>query len=82
MHMKFVLRKECLFGEQFLLVGDDQTFGLWDPSNAIPLEWSDGHVWKAELVRRFCAKVQLLYWNYYQVYYFKSHVQLSSEIFI
>ncbi|XP_010908971.1 uncharacterized protein [Elaeis guineensis] len=47
--VKFLLRKECLFGEQFLLVGDDPMFGLWDPSKAIPLEWSDGHVWTAQL---------------------------------
>ncbi|KAG1365862.1 hypothetical protein COCNU_12G008620 [Cocos nucifera] len=47
--VKFLLRKECLFGEQFLVVGDDPMFGLWDPSKAIPLEWSDGHVWTARL---------------------------------
>ncbi|KAF8396926.1 hypothetical protein HHK36_018561 [Tetracentron sinense] len=48
-HVKFQLQKECLFGEQFLLVGDDPIFGLWDPKNAIPLEWSDGNVWTVEL---------------------------------
>lgn len=48
-HVKFQLQKECLFGEQFLLVGDDAIFGAWDPENAIPLEWSDGHIWMAEL---------------------------------
>ncbi|XP_038978495.1 uncharacterized protein LOC103711172 isoform X4 [Phoenix dactylifera] len=47
--VKFLLQKECLFGEQFLLVGDDPIFGLWEPSRAIPLEWSDGHVWGAQL---------------------------------
>jgi hypothetical protein len=39
-----------MFGEQFLMVGDDTMFGLWDPSSAIPLNWSDGHVWTVELV--------------------------------
>ncbi|XP_042516476.1 uncharacterized protein LOC122090820 [Macadamia integrifolia] len=48
-HVKFQLQKECIFGQQFLLVGDDPIFGLWDPSNAIPLEWSDGHIWTVEL---------------------------------
>lgn len=47
--VKFVLQKACLFGQQFLLVGDDPMFGLWDPSKAVPLEWSDGHVWTAQL---------------------------------
>ncbi|OAY79465.1 uncharacterized protein LOC109718409 [Ananas comosus] len=48
-HVKFVLHKECLFGQRFLLVGDDPNIGSWDPSKAIPLEWSDGHVWTTEL---------------------------------
>ncbi|KAI9153225.1 hypothetical protein LWI28_008000 [Acer negundo] len=47
--VRFQLQKECKFGEQFLIVGDDPMFGLWDPENAIPLNWSDGHVWTVEL---------------------------------
>lgn len=39
-----------MFGEQFLVVGDDPMFGLWDPASAIPLNWSDGHTWTVELV--------------------------------
>nr|CAD1835425.1 unnamed protein product [Ananas comosus var. bracteatus] len=49
LHVKFVLHKECLFGQRFLLVGDDPNISSWDPSKAIPLEWSDGHVWTTEL---------------------------------
>uniref|UniRef100_A0A5B7B0S6 CBM20 domain-containing protein n=1 Tax=Davidia involucrata TaxID=16924 RepID=A0A5B7B0S6_DAVIN len=48
-HVKFQLQKECLFGEQFLLVGDDPIIGLWNPANAIPLNWSDRHIWSVEL---------------------------------
>ncbi|XP_042476584.1 uncharacterized protein LOC122058140 isoform X2 [Macadamia integrifolia] len=48
-HVKLQLQKECVFGQRFLLVGDDPILGLWDPSNAIPLEWSDGHIWAVEL---------------------------------
>ncbi|KAL2480466.1 Carbohydrate-binding-like fold [Abeliophyllum distichum] len=48
-HVRFKLRKECAFGQQFLIVGDDPVFGLWDPSDAVPLNWSDGHVWLVEL---------------------------------
>ncbi|KAK9986075.1 hypothetical protein SO802_031026 [Lithocarpus litseifolius] len=47
--VKFQIQKECMFGEQFLIVGDDPKLGLWDPSSAIPLDWSEGHVWTAEL---------------------------------
>ncbi|KAF2306372.1 hypothetical protein GH714_017173 [Hevea brasiliensis] len=48
-HVKFHLKKKCSFGEQFALVGDDPLFGVWDPASAIPLNWSDGHVWTLEL---------------------------------
>ncbi|PQM37900.1 uncharacterized protein Pyn_35706 [Prunus yedoensis var. nudiflora] len=48
-HVKFQLQKECSFGQQFLIVGDDPMFGLWDPSSAIPMNWSDGNVWTVEL---------------------------------
>ncbi|XP_077236843.1 uncharacterized protein LOC143878435 [Tasmannia lanceolata] len=48
-HVKFKLQKACLFGQQFLLVGDDPIFGLWDPLNAVPLDWSEGHVWTIQL---------------------------------
>lgn len=48
-HVKFLLLKECVFGEQFLIVGDDPMFGLWDPESAVPLNWSEGHLWTVEL---------------------------------
>ncbi|KAM7463978.1 hypothetical protein LguiA_032099 [Lonicera macranthoides] len=48
-HVKFELQRECSFGEHFLIVGDDPMFGCWDPSNAVPLSWSDGHTWTVEL---------------------------------
>lgn len=48
-HVRLQLQKRCSYGEQFLIVGDDPMFGLWDPSIAVPLCWSDGHVWTAEL---------------------------------
>lgn len=48
-HVKFQLQKECLFGEQFFLVGNDPMLGLWDPTSAIPLDWSDGHIWTVEI---------------------------------
>ncbi|XP_068638419.1 uncharacterized protein [Aristolochia californica] len=48
-HVKFILQKACLFGEHFFLVGEDPIFGLWVPSNAVPLQWSEGHIWTAEL---------------------------------
>ncbi|XP_026412560.1 uncharacterized protein LOC113308291 isoform X2 [Papaver somniferum] len=47
--VKFQLVKDCLFGQDILVVGDDPIIGIWDPSNAIPLEWSDGHLWSVQL---------------------------------
>ncbi|CAA0827499.1 Carbohydrate-binding-like fold [Striga hermonthica] len=47
--VRFKLHKECAFGQKFLLVGDDPMVGLWDPSNGVPLIWSEGHVWTAEI---------------------------------
>ncbi|CAL0328271.1 unnamed protein product [Lupinus luteus] len=48
-HVKFELQKNCEFGEQFLLLGDDPMLGSWNPSNALPMTWSDGHVWTTHL---------------------------------
>ncbi|KAB2630536.1 hypothetical protein D8674_008055 [Pyrus ussuriensis x Pyrus communis] len=48
-HVKFQLQKECSFGQEFLIVGDDPMFGLWDPASAIPMIWSNGNVWTVEL---------------------------------
>ncbi|KAL6503242.1 hypothetical protein OROHE_023871 [Orobanche hederae] len=47
--VRFKLQKECGFGQQFLIVGDDPILGLWDPSDGVPLIWSKGHVWTAEI---------------------------------
>ncbi|OAY61086.1 uncharacterized protein LOC110614812 [Manihot esculenta] len=48
-HVKFQLQKECRFGDQFLLVGDDPIIGAWNPESAAPMNWSDGHIWSVEL---------------------------------
>ncbi|MFS7904535.1 putative glucan 1,4-alpha-glucosidase [Helianthus anomalus] len=45
----FQLRRECSFGQNFLITGDHPILGLWDPNNAVPLTWSDGHIWTVHL---------------------------------
>ncbi|XP_078178452.1 carbohydrate-binding-like fold isoform X3 [Carex rostrata] len=57
-HVRFVLQMECMFGERFYLIGDDPFFGLWNPSNGIPLDWSDGHIWSARLEVPMGKKVE------------------------
>ncbi|MCI08893.1 alpha-amylase, partial [Trifolium medium] len=47
--VEFQLLKDCDFGEQFLIVGDDPMLGSWNPLDALPLTWSDGHIWTVEL---------------------------------
>ncbi|KAL8140620.1 hypothetical protein V2J09_006641 [Rumex salicifolius] len=49
--IKIQLRKECLFGEKFFIVGAQPDLGLWNPLDAVPMTWSDDHLWTAELVR-------------------------------
>lgn len=49
-NVKFQLQCNCNYGEQFLVVGNDPMFGSWNPENAIPMTWSEGHVWTAEMV--------------------------------
>ena len=80
-HVKFVLQKSCLFGEQFLLVGDDPMFGLWDPLDAIPMHWSDDHIWKVETVRRFFCKNNLIVDFHFQVYCFESSCSFEHSNF-
>ncbi|XP_073142569.1 uncharacterized protein [Henckelia pumila] len=48
-HVRFKLTKECAFGQHFVVVGDDPCLGLWDPSDGVRFDWSDGHLWTAEL---------------------------------
>ncbi|KAK7390653.1 hypothetical protein VNO78_25999 [Psophocarpus tetragonolobus] len=45
----FQIQKDCDFGEHFLIVGDDPILGSWDPLEALPMTWSEGHVWAVEL---------------------------------
>ncbi|KAL2492239.1 Phosphoglucan [Abeliophyllum distichum] len=36
-YVRFKLQKECRFGQQILIVGDNPIFGFWDPSDTITL---------------------------------------------
>lgn len=57
---KFQLHKECHFGEHFLLVGNEPDIGMWNPSKAIPLNWSHGNIWTTEIVRAFLSSCYVL----------------------
>lgn len=47
--VKFVLQRRCEFGQQFSVTGDEELFGAWAPEAAIPMQWSEGHIWTVEL---------------------------------
>lgn len=48
--VKILLQKECMFGEQFSVVGTNECLGSWDPQAAIPMIWSSGHLWTTPLL--------------------------------
>lgn len=60
--VSFQLQRECSFGQHFLIVGDDPVLGLWDPNSAIPLTWSDGHIWTTyiDIPIRKCIKFKFV----------------------
>lgn len=33
-----------------MLVGNEPVIGMWNPSKAIPMNWSQGNIWTVELV--------------------------------
>jgi hypothetical protein len=57
--VRFVLQKQCSFGQSVCLVGGDPALGLWDPLNAFALKWAEeSHDWileKVSLVSCACA---------------------------
>ncbi|KAJ9146789.1 hypothetical protein P3X46_029016 [Hevea brasiliensis] len=48
-HVKFQLQRPCMFGDAYFLSGDDPILGSWNPTFAVPMKWSDGHIWSLEL---------------------------------
>lgn len=36
-------------GQDVVLVGSHPTMGSWSVDDALPLQWTDGHVWRASI---------------------------------
>ncbi len=49
MSIKFAVSKVVEFGSRLLIVGSTDNLGQWDASQAVALEWNDGHVWQGEI---------------------------------
>ncbi|CAI5484370.1 unnamed protein product [Closterium sp. Yama58-4] len=48
--VQITLVRECGFGQAFGVVGGSPELGQWEPSRALQMEWSPGHVWSAQTV--------------------------------
>lgn len=55
------------------MVGDDPVFGSWDPSKALPMTWSDGHVWTVEQVSSINTIL-----SKYEIFVYCKHHQISN----
>ncbi len=45
----FQLHKPCKFGEAWAVCGNVPELGAWDPKRALPLRWSKGDTWTAQI---------------------------------
>lgn len=45
----FKVQQNVKFGEEILIVGDEQVLGSWSLSKAQKLEWHEGDVWSAQV---------------------------------
>ena len=61
--IEFRIKHRVEFGESVSLVGSVRELGRWDPSEAIPLEWSEGDNWKCktELKRAEVSRMEYKY---------------------
>lgn len=47
--VEIAVRRETSPGQDVWLVGSHPALGVWDLSNALALEWTEGHVWRATI---------------------------------
>lgn len=38
------------WGDRIAVVGQDQVLGSWQPGQSVALSWSEGDIWRAEVV--------------------------------
>ena len=46
--VRFEVRHGCAHGDAVLVSGSAGPLGSWDPERALPLEWSEGDVWRGD----------------------------------
>ena len=47
--LRFHLPYRCNFGQQLCIVGEVEQLGGWDVQRGVPMLWTEGDVWVAEL---------------------------------
>lgn len=53
------VRVATKLGQDVVLVGSHPTMGSWSIDDALPLQWTDGHVWRASIeLPPDCAEVE------------------------
>eukprot|EP00951_Prasinocladus_malaysianus_P029440 scaffold271917_cov47-Prasinocladus_malaysianus.AAC.1 len=43
------VQKEVPFGQSVKVIGGHPNLGEWNLDNALPMEWSEGNVWRADV---------------------------------
>eukprot|EP01066_Platyproteum_vivax_P008633 Platyproteum_vivax@DN3659_c0_g1_i1.p1 len=52
---------EAQVGDQVFLIGEPAELGAWDPTKAVQLHWTEGNIWKGEVVFSFLRGTQYKY---------------------
>jgi len=47
--VRFSIPYRCQFGQHVRIVGSAQSLGAWNLENAMPMVWSEGDIWTAEV---------------------------------
>lgn len=47
--VRFRLPYRCHFGQQLCIVGNSEPLGKWEVQRGVPMRWTEGDVWEAEL---------------------------------
>ena len=53
LEMHFHLPYRASFGQSLSIVGSTKDLGSWDLATRVPMEWSDGDVWKAKVLAEY-----------------------------
>jgi len=49
MALRFCVHVPCEFGDNVQICGNVDQLGMWDPQRSLPLTWSDGDLWSADI---------------------------------